>query len=92
MSPERPATHPHGQDECAELLASRVQAFVDQIVGVSEMLRAGMAGQAFGDLATHLAKCAAMGQRALDNYAALHGAPCEQMFIASVIEFMDGVR
>lgn len=92
MSPERPATHPDGWDQCAELLAARVQALVDQIVGVSEMLKAGMAVETFGDLATHLGKCAAMGQRALDAHAAFHGLPCEKVFVDSVIEFMDGVK
>lgn len=92
MSPERPATHPDGWDQCAELLAARIQALVDQLTGIGAMVKHGMAADAFGDLGTHLMKVAKMGQRALDAHAQFHGLPCHQVYVDSVIEFMEGLR
>jgi hypothetical protein len=92
VSAGRPAVHPDGQDDCAELLASRIQALVDQLVGVSEMMAQGMALEAFGDLGAHLAKCAAAGQLALDSYAELHGYPCDLIHTNSTVEFLGLVK
>jgi hypothetical protein len=74
------------------LLQSRLQALVDQLRGISEMMRAGMADVAFGDLGEHLRKCSEAGQRALDAYAEFHGPAPDLVYATSVVEFMREVR
>lgn len=80
------------QDQCAMLLQSRIQALVDQLCGVSEMMRAGMVVEAFGSLDVHLLKCANAGQAALDEYADYHGQVPNEVYAESTVEFMRAVR
>ena len=79
-------------DGCGELLAGRIQALVDQLVGVAEMLKMGIAPEAYGELDKHLAKCGAAGQYALDQYAEHHGEVSGRVYSECVVEFMEQVR
>ena len=78
-------------DHCVERLTARLQALVDQIAGVAEMLNAGMGEQAFGNLADHLRRCSLAGQHGIDLFAAVHGRASDAAYAEAVVEFMEAV-
>ena len=90
--PGRPATHEDGTDQCAELLAGRFQALVDQLQGIVALWNLGMTADAYGNLDKHIAKCAAAGQKAIDAHAEFHGEVCERVYTECAVEFMSLVR